>query len=237
MELVPIMRLAWRRRSALGLGVVIAVAAGLLLARGHATPGQAVASTRLVLDTPVSQLVGAAPKGVDTLGWRTELLSDLTTTAPMRWQIARAAGVPMRQLAVINPLLDTPVLPTTLPRRAAKMAPGTERYALTVLADGTLPMLALQGRAPSRAAARRLVAAAVTALKAAATRPAGAAGAQPVVAQSAGSILVESGSAGGRKKRAAVGFAAALVLWWGAVLIAPAVLARLRGDARPARFA
>lgn len=237
MELVPILRLAWRRRIALGLGVVVSVALALVLARGEA-PSTGVASTRLVLDTPVSQLVEAAPKGADSLGWRTELLSDLMTTAPVRRQIASSAGMPLAQLAVINPVLNNPVLPTTLPRRASKIAAGaTEPYVLTVLADGTLPVLSIQGRAPTVAAAARLVSAATATLKTATALPPEVPGTQVFVVQDAGRILVEKKSGGGRTKRATAAFGGVLALWWSAVLIGPVALTRLRPRSRRARLA
>lgn len=238
MELIPVLQLAWRRRIALGLGIVAALVIGLLSARGGQETHEGIATKRLVLDTPVSQLVEAAPKGIDSLGWRTELLSDLLTTAQVRLQIAKAARVPVQQLAVINPVLNNPVLPTTLPRRASKITAGaTEPYVLTVLADGTLPVLSIQGRAPSVTVATRLVTAATVALKAAATLPPEVPGTEPVVVQDGGGILTEEKSGGGRKKRAAAGFGGILLLWWGAVLIGPAALRHLRPGARRDRLA
>lgn len=237
MELLPILRLAWRRRLALGLGVVVAVALGVLSARGGATHA-GVASTHLLLDTPVSQLVDAAPKGADTLGWRTELLADLVTTRQARLQIAREAHVPVRQLVVVSPLLNTPVLPTTLPRRAARVAAGASGlYVLSVLADGTLPMVALQARAPSRAAAEAVVAAGASALKAAAALPADSPDTQPIVVQDAGSIRgLDVASGAGRKRMLAVAIAS-LSLWCTAILLVPAVLRRARRGIRRARLA
>jgi len=239
MELVPVLRLIWRRRIALALGVVVALAVGLSLASG-AAPREGVASTRLVLDTPVSQLIQAAPKGGDSLGWRTEVLSNLMTTVQARRQIAREAGVPLRGLEIVSPLLNTPVLLTTLPRRASAVAAGASApFVLTVLADGTLPIIALQGRAPSRAAAVRLVAAAANVLKATASLPpemtgtqAEKTGTQAVVVQDAGAIQAEEIIGGARKKRAAVAFLAVLLLWSAVVLILPAALRALHGARR-----
>jgi len=227
MEFVLILRLAWRRRLALAAGVVLGLAVGLLLARGE-SGREGVASTRLVLDTPVSQFVVAAPKGADSLGWRTELLAHLLTTEQARERIARDARVPLSKLVVISPLLNTPVLPTTLPRRASAVAVATtSRYVITVLADGGLPIISLQGRAPSGEAARRLVAAAAAELKAAGALPPDDSGTQPFVVQDAGSILAVEVAVAGRKKLAAAASLVVLLLWGAAVLIAPAALARL----------
>jgi hypothetical protein len=237
MELLPILRLAWRRRLALGLGVVLALALGLMSARGAAT-NQGVASTRLLLDTPVSTLVDAAPKGAETLGWRTELLADLMTTWPVRLQIARETHVSVQQVVVVNPTLNTPVLPTTLPRRAAGVAASAAAtFVLTVLADPALPMVSMEASAPSRDAAARLVAAGVSALKTAAAVAPDVPRTQPVVVQDAGSIQASDVRSGAGKKQAAAVCVAVFLLWSAMVLVVPAVLTRARRSASRARLA
>jgi hypothetical protein len=228
MELLPILRLAWRRRLALALGVVLALGVGWMSAQRAAT-NQGVASTRLVVDTPVSTLVDAAPKGAETLGWRTELLADLMTTGSARLQIARQAHVPVQQLVVVNPPLDLPVLPTTLPRRAAAVAASTAATSvLTVLADPTLPMISLEASGPSRAAAAALVTAGASALKTAAAVAPDTPRTQPVVVLDAGSIRASDLRSGAGKKQAAVVCMAAFLLWFAMVLVVPAVLTRAR---------
>jgi hypothetical protein len=237
MELLPILRLAWRRRLALGVGVVLALALGLLSARGAATH-QGVASTRLVLDTPVSTLVDAAPKGAETLGWRTELLADLMTAWPARLQIAREAHVAVQQLEVVNPTLNTPVLPTTLPRRAVGVAASAAATSvLTVLADPALPMVSLEASAPSRDAAARLVAAGVSALKTAAAVAPDVPRTQPVVVQDAGSIQAADVRSGAGKKQVAAVCMAVFLLWSAMVLIVPGALTRARRSVGRPRLA
>ena len=59
--------------------IVTAAAIALMSAQGESrTFG--VASVRLVLDTPKSQLLHADPKGADTLAWRAAVLSEMTAT-------------------------------------------------------------------------------------------------------------------------------------------------------------
>jgi hypothetical protein len=237
MELLPILRLAWRRRFALGLGVVLALALGVLSARGAATR-QGIASTRLVLDTPVSQLVDAAPKGAETLGWRTELLAELMTTRPARLQISHEARVSMQQLVVVNPTLNTPVLPTTLPRRAASVAVSSSAQSvLTVLADPTLPMVSLEASAPSRDAAARLAAAGASALRTVAAVPPDSPRTQPIVVQDAGSIRASDVASGAGKKQAAAVCMAVFLLWSAMVLVVPGALTRARRSVHRARLA
>ena len=88
MELLPILRLIWRRRILLGAGLVVSLA----LALGSAARRQsssALAWTRVNLDTPKSQLVNSAPGGADTLPWRASLLIHLMATDATQRRLAQ----------------------------------------------------------------------------------------------------------------------------------------------------
>jgi len=235
MELLPLLRLAWQRRIAIAVGVVLALVAGLLLRSTLTETREGVAEVRIVIDTPVSQLVDASPKGADSLGWRTELLADLLTTQATRMRIARDAGIAVQDLVVISPSLNTPVVPTTLPRRAAGPAAGASGdYVLTVLEDGVLPVISLQARAPNGAMATRLAAAGAAALKADAVPPVDGPLTQPIVVEDVGAIQTLELSSGVTKKSVA-GAAALLLLWCAAVLLVPGAVSWARGEIRRAR--
>lgn len=222
---------ARQRWIAVAIGAVIAVAAGAAAGRGAASE-QWLATTRLVLDTPVSQVVESAPKGADSLAWRTEILGALTTTEAVKAEIARDSGVPAGELTVVDPILSLPLLPATLPRRAAIVAAksGTP-YTLSAQTDGELPFVTLTAQTPDKASAAALVEAASGALETAAVPPAGSAQAQQVVVEPASEMDVGQLHAAGSALRRAMPVTIALFTLWCAV----ALLAGPPGGARRER--
>jgi hypothetical protein len=172
MELVSILRLLWSRPILLGAGVLVALAVGMLAANG-ALPGPAqvagdgprTASVRVLVDTTSSQLVNADPPAADTVAARAVLLAGLMASDEARAKIARRVGVMPDRLAVIGPSVTVPTVPTKLSERtttAIEAAP--EPYAVTLNADGALPIVAIDVRAPDAAGVRRLAHAATTTL-------------------------------------------------------------------------
>jgi hypothetical protein len=164
-ELVAILRVLLRRPILTAIGAVAAIAAGVLAGSGETTK-TGTASARLVVDTAKSQLIHQAPTGADTLLWRTVMLADLTASRPLMDRIASEVGVRRNQVVVVQPELAVPVIPATLPSRAAAVAGVIpEEYVLTVRFDELLPIISLEAEAPDRRAAARLVEAAGDALK------------------------------------------------------------------------
>lgn len=220
-DLQLMLRRAWRRRVALAAGIVLALLVAAFVAR-MGTSEQWTASARLVLDTPVSQVVDSAPKGADSLAWRAEILAALATSDPVRTQIAAESGIPFDQLTVSDPTLSLPLLPATLPRRAATVAAADATpYVLTAQTDGELPFVTLVASTPDRDSATRLVAAARAAVETTATPPAGSDRVQEIVVEQAGAIEAErqqSASAG--LPRAAFAAIACFTLWCVVVLLA-----------------
>jgi hypothetical protein len=166
MELVPLLRVLWRRRLLVGLGAVLAIGIGLVV--GPAAPVRGgVATTRVVLDTPSSQIIFRDPPGAESLTWRAGMLTDLMTTGETRAVIARAAGVAENRLVIVVPVLTAPPNPTTLPTAAAEAAAiRPEPYVVAFRYDTRLPVISIETHAPDRAAATRLAEAATRALQA-----------------------------------------------------------------------
>ena len=166
MEFAAILRLLLRHRILSGLGVVLAVVVAVLAVRGETTV-TGLASMRVVVETPRSQLVDAAPPGSAAIQVRSELLGDLVATTPVMAQIAKGAGIPPSELTVVDPTLNQPVVATPLPTAAAQAAAGqVQPYVVTVnVPDDTLPIVELDGTAPDAGKATRLVQAAAAALK------------------------------------------------------------------------
>jgi hypothetical protein len=227
-ELVPILRLLSRRPILVAIGAVVAIAIGVLAAGGQ-TKKSGTASARLVLDTGRSQLIHQAPRGADTLPWRAVLLADLAGSRPLMDRIASQADIRRSELVVVHPDLAEPVLPATLPTRAAEVARViSEKYVLTVRFDEMLPIVSLGAEAPDRRAAVRLVAAAVDTLEDAGTPTEAAPQIQSLVVESAGPVrsraIID-------RPQPLLGVVLAIVLfgmWCAALAVIPRVLSAWR---------
>src|SRR4051794_41828535 len=113
MELVPIVRLLWRRRLALAAGLLVAAALAFVGGR-TSPPSSGVASTRVTLDTPKSMLVDTTPAGGTTLGWRAALLAHLVAGDGERRAVAARLGIPPQQPAGVDPQLAGPPPPSSI---------------------------------------------------------------------------------------------------------------------------
>jgi hypothetical protein len=166
MEVLGLARVLWRRRIAVALGAIAAVA--LAFAIGNAPPSSyGVAWTRVALDTPESQLVETNPFGAETLVWRASLMVHLLAAEEPKRALARRVGIPPEQLAVVDPALSAPEATDALPSAAAELAAANPApYVLTAyMTNDSLPLIMLEAAAPDRRLAARLVAAATEALK------------------------------------------------------------------------
>lgn len=175
MEILPVLRLIWRRRLLLASGIFGAVA--ILVALGGTKPASslsAVAWTRVALDTPKSQLVDVAPSGADTLVWRASLLTHLMATETSTQELARRLGVGTHQVMVIDSALAVPLVPTSMAQGAAVAALTVAPYVLTVFVkNDSLPVISIEAAAPDRAGAKRLADVAVAVLESQASRGGG----------------------------------------------------------------
>jgi hypothetical protein len=166
MEVLGLLQVLWRRRLALALGAIAAVAAAVAIGTSPPT-SYGVGWARVVLDTPESQEVDTKPSGADTLPWRASLLVHLLSGDRQKRDLARRLGIPVGDLAIIDPELSAPEATASLPSAAAKLA-GIDPapYVLTVYrSTDLLPMISIEGAAPDTAKAARLVRAAVDTLK------------------------------------------------------------------------
>jgi hypothetical protein len=165
MGLAAVPRLLWRRRIAVAIGAALAIAAGFTLGRSP-TPASGIAKTRVMVDTPQSQLAADAPRGVDTLYWRATLMGILLGTDAARQQMANELHVPASQIATVDLELTAPAVPASLPNAATQAASVTSApYVVRVYTDDVLPVVSIDTSAPDRAGAVRLASAAVHALQ------------------------------------------------------------------------
>jgi hypothetical protein len=223
-EVLPLIQVLWRRRVLVALGIVAAVALGLAMGGSESRTGYA--KSRVVLDTPRSQLIATDPPGADSLPWRASLMVHLMGTDRLRRQVALEAGLRPDRLVVIDPALADPDVPASLPKGASEAA-ATRMVPNVVtlqMADERLPIISIVAEAPSRAAAARLDAAAATVLKGLAP-PAAAPQTGPRALQ--GFVVEDVGPVRARTIVTAtyvkpVGLTiAVLVLWCGCLLLLP----------------
>jgi hypothetical protein len=171
MELIDLARVLWRRRLLVAIGLLASLAlAGKALTKPR-PPATGLAWTRVIIDTPKSQLITPDPDGMDTLIWRAHLLADLMTSQENTNAIARAAGLDPKDVRVQEPLLYNSIVPTPLPVAAQKSASIVpEPYVVTLQYAWNLPVIEIQTAAPDQARAIKL-AKAVTQTLAAADTP------------------------------------------------------------------
>src|SRR3954462_13126015 len=150
MELVPVVRLLWRRRLPLAAGLLVAAVLAFVGGRTSA-PSSGVASTRVSLDTPQAMLVdttpagGPTPAGGTTLAWRAALLAHLVAGDAERRAVAARLGIPVDQLAVVDPELAVPGVPSSIPKSVSEALVTPAPYVLSAaLPNGGLPIISIE---------------------------------------------------------------------------------------------
>jgi hypothetical protein len=172
MEFVTILRELWRRRRLVGMAALTAVLVGVLLTYTFSLPPKSrkyevgVASARILVDTPNSQVVEVAPRGSDALGARASLLANVMTEGEVKAEIASRAGLPPRTLIAATESDAEPGLPPAArPVDPTKLHLLTTRLVINPSGD-PLPIIEIAAQAPDAAKAARLAGAAVAGLRA-----------------------------------------------------------------------
>jgi hypothetical protein len=230
MEIVSLLRTLWRRRYLAAIGLAVALAlAGLTMSRPAASSG--VATTRVSLDTPESQLVTDAPKGLESLPWRATMFASLLGTDAARARIVQEMGIGQDQLNVVDQELTFPQVPASLPKTAALAGnAGAEPYVLTTHTDDVLPLIEITAAAPDRGSAARLADAAVHSLETDVS-PLDTASLQGLDVERVGPIEAKTVEGASGKKTAFIMALALIVFWWGALVLIPTIRAAWRNVA------
>jgi hypothetical protein len=167
MQLVNILRALWRLRLVVVLMGVLSLIAGLSVAfklpsletRRYEV---GVATAKVLVDTPKSQVVEVAPKGSETLGVRANLLANLMVDGALKAEIAKRAGIATDDLeGIVASQADPGSVVAPRDPRGPSL---TTR--VTASADGDLPFIEIEARAPDAAGASKLAGAAVDGLTA-----------------------------------------------------------------------
>jgi hypothetical protein len=167
MDTVKILRDLWRLRLVVAGVLVFAMLAGAAVV--YKLPSLesrkyevGVATARLLVDTPNSQVVEVAPKGSDSLGVRANLLASLMADGVVKSAIAERAGLRPEKLIGLSDASAEP--------EAAATKPGPHDYmlkmsVLTNTVGEQLPIIEIDTQAPSVAAAAKLAGAASEGLR------------------------------------------------------------------------
>jgi hypothetical protein len=170
MDTVTILRDLWRLRLVVVGVALFALLAGLAMTFNIGFPPKfesrkydvGVAVTRILVDTPSSQVVEVSPKGSDSLGVRANLLASLMVDGVVKAAIAERAGLPPEKLIGVSEAAAEP--------DAVAKAPGPRSYVLTTrvmtnTGGDQLPIIEVDAQAPDRAGAAKLGEAAVSGLR------------------------------------------------------------------------
>jgi hypothetical protein len=161
-----LLRDLWRLRLLVAAVAILATLAGLAVA--YRLPSMesrkyevGVATARMLVDTPKSQVIEVAPKGSEALGVRAGLLASLMVEGELKDSIAKRAGLQPDELQGVSTAGAEP--------GAAGDAPNTRGYVLTTSVLGAtageqLPIIQIETQAPNAPAAAKLADAAVAAL-------------------------------------------------------------------------
>lgn len=150
MASVTILRALWHRRILVGAALVLAIAAGWVLAFRPSFPPQTrsyhvgVATTSLLVDTPKSQVVEVAPEGSEMLGSRANVLANLMVDGEVKDGIARRIGLPPKKLIATALTADGSAVPPKL---------NADSYAFTATVVTTsdmseVPIIRVETQAP-----------------------------------------------------------------------------------------
>lgn len=167
MEIVTILRELWRRRALVVVFGALAIVVAVLLAfRVPSFESRkynvGVATARILVDTPNSQVVEVAPDGSDTLGVRATLIANLMAEGVIKAAIAKEAGIPPDKLVGVTEAAAGLATPSAPSGRKANVL--TTHVPTT--ADGDrLPIIEIEAQAPDARRAAALATAAITGLR------------------------------------------------------------------------
>jgi hypothetical protein len=241
------LRLLWRRRLAVAVGVPFALLAALSLcyhvslgppglhSRAH-TAG--LASSQILLDSPQTQIAGlqqAQPEygtALDLAGLitRAQLLASLMTTSPLADRIAAEARTDPQRLVIQAPTGFGPGVGSS-----STISLDSSLSVIQLSVDQDLPIIRLSVSAPSRRAAVALSHAAFTAVRGYVAGEAGQAklpGASRLVVSQMGAPTSSSVEFGTRRMYAVIAFLVLISLWAGALLAVPRFIQYWRELAR-----
>jgi len=235
MGFVVLLRVLWRRRIAVLVGLVAAIAIGVVGLKLHGAPTATTsASGKVLIDTPRSLVAAARAPGALTIYPRARVIADLMASEAAEAEIARRAGLEPAELAVLGPgAAAPPQVVTAVAEQAEEVAKPVAPYLVSVEVTPGLPILTITAVGADADRAIALGKAAVATLPAVARAAPG--GGDSVKVETLGEPTIATKTSGGRKTIAVAAFA--LFLLWCLVVVAldrPLRHRRSRPRLRPA---
>lgn len=170
MEVVSVLRLLWRQRLLVALGLLAALMVGIVMAY-RVTPAfppriesrqyhVGIASASLLVDSPSSQVadLSGGQVGIDVSGLssRARLLANLMATSPLKDQIARRAGISPASLVASVPVTGSAAEPVPLSAQEENKRPNQ----LKITFNEELPIITADAQAATPELAARIASAA-----------------------------------------------------------------------------
>jgi hypothetical protein len=170
MDTVTILRDLWRLRVVVIAVGLLAVLAGTAMVYKISFPPKfesrkyevGLATARILVDTPSSQVVEVAPKGSESLGVRASLLASLMVDGVVEEAIAKRAGLAPNKLVGVT---ETATEPAPVSKPPSPSASVLTTRVVTNTGGDQLPIIEIEAQAPTQAGASRLAAAATSGLR------------------------------------------------------------------------
>jgi hypothetical protein len=218
MGFVALLRVLWRRRIAILVGLIAAVAVGVVGIKTKGPPTSTSSSTsRVLVDTPRSLVATAKAPGAPTIYPRARVIADLMATGRAEAAVARRAGLDRDEVAVLGPgAAAPPVVITAIAEQATEVVRPVAPYTVSIEVTPGLPILSVTATGADLDTAVALGEAAVATLPTVARGAPG--GGASVKVETLGEPNIATKVSGGRKAIAA----AALFLFgvWCIVVVA-----------------
>jgi hypothetical protein len=213
MGLAALPHVLWRRRIAVAVGALLAIAATVaLIHRGAGAAPTASSLTLVLIDTPKSLVVDAKARGADTIYTRAQLVAGLIADDDAKAEIARRARLRPSELAIAGPgSAAPPSVITPLAEQATTVAKPTQPYLVSVEVAPSLPIISIDANAPRRDEAVKLGRAAVDTLPSVARVAPG--GGNRVVINQLGQPLIQTHVPGHGRAKAVIGGMMFFILW------------------------
>ncbi len=203
----------WRRRIAVAVGALLAIAATAAgIHRGGGAAPTASSLTRVLIDTPQSLVADAKARGSDTIYTRAQLLANLIADDHAKAAIARRARLQPTEVAIAGPgAAAPPTVITALAEQTTMVAKPTQPYLVSVEVAPSLPIISIDANAPRRDEAVKLGRATVETLNSVARVAPG--GGNSVVIKQLGRPLIEINIPKRGRAKAVIGGLTLFILW------------------------
>ncbi len=227
MGFVALLRVLWRRKIAVFVGLALAIAIGVVGIKLKGPPTATTsAASRVLIDTPRSLIATAKAPGAPTIYSRARVIADLMATESAEAEIAHRAGLEPSELAVLGPgAAAPPLVITAVAEQASEVVRPVAPYLVSVEVTPGQPLLTITAVGADRETVVGLGKAAVETLPTVAREAPG--GGDSVKVETLGAPTIAIKTSGGRKL-IALGALVFFAFWCIAIVVLDRPLRRRR---------